>query len=136
MSDIRVDLESVKVIEGQGIGEGDFELRVSVKEGPNERTWPSSNGWVKVDKGVLHNIGETVATYNVSTGTLTKLFDVDVTEVDGGTLGQDDQGSGSVSIAMTPGMSPVSKTVTIPLHRPKMNFNGKVNVTLSAQRVA
>jgi hypothetical protein len=35
MANIRVDLESVQVTEGQGIGEGDFELRIQVQEGTN-----------------------------------------------------------------------------------------------------
>lgn len=35
MAKIRVDLESVQVTKGQGIGEGDFELRIQVKEGSN-----------------------------------------------------------------------------------------------------
>lgn len=136
MSKVRVDLKNLKIIEGQGVGEGDFELRVTVKEGSNQCTWPSANGSVHVEKDVVHNIGETVATYSIASGTLTKLFTVDVTEVDKGTLGQDDQGGGSITLAMTPEMAPLSKTVTIPLKRPDMSFLGKVNVTLSAQRVA
>jgi hypothetical protein len=31
MSNIRVDLNSVQVVEGQDVSEGDFELRVPVK---------------------------------------------------------------------------------------------------------
>jgi hypothetical protein len=136
MSKIRVDLQSVKVTEGQGVGEGDFELRVTVAEGKNTQVWPSANGSVKVEKGVVRNINEPVATYNVESGTLSKLFTVDVTEVDKGTLGQDDEGGGTVTLEMTPTMAPLSRTVTIPLKRPDMKFLGKVNVTLSAQRVA
>ena len=41
MSKIRVDLESVQVTEGEGIGEGDFELRIQVQEGTNHMVWPS-----------------------------------------------------------------------------------------------
>ena len=51
MARIRVDLESVQVTEGQGISEGDFELRIQVREGSNNIVWPSLNGSTKVDKG-------------------------------------------------------------------------------------
>lgn len=44
MTNIRVDLDSVQVIEGQGVGEGDFELRVQATEGNNVVIWPSLNG--------------------------------------------------------------------------------------------
>lgn len=133
MSKIRVDLESVKVIEGQGVGEGDFELRVTVGEGGNKLVWPSANGSTKVEKDVVHGINEEVATYTVNSGTLSKKFTIDVTEVDKGTLGQDDQGHGTVTLDLAPAMTPVTKGVDISLKRPDMGYQGKVNVKLSAQ---
>ena len=51
MSKIRVDLESVQVTEGEGIGEGDFELRIQVQEGTNHMVWPSLNSSARIDKG-------------------------------------------------------------------------------------
>lgn len=136
MSNVRVDLESVQVIEGQGIGEGDFELRVQVQEGTNNVIWPSLNGSAKVDKkGPAHTINRQIAVYPVTNGKLTKRYAVEVTEVDKGTLGQDDIGQGTITLDLTPDMAPETMSATIPLKRPNMKYNGKVKVTLSAQRV-
>jgi hypothetical protein len=134
MSNIRVDLESVQVIEGQGIGEGDFELRVQVQEGSHQVVWPSLNSSAKIDKnGAPYTINREVATYSVASGTLSKKFQIDLTEVDKGTLGQDDYGSSSISFDLTPNMTPSSKTATISLKRPNMQYLGKVKVAMSAQ---
>jgi hypothetical protein len=63
MANIHVDLESIKVTEEQGIGEGDFELRVQAQEGNNIVVWPSATGYTQVDKGgAAHTIGRRVAT--------------------------------------------------------------------------
>lgn len=135
MSRIRVDLESVQVIEGQGVGEGDFEIRIRVNEGDHDVIWPSLNSSTKVDKGgPPQSIDLPVATYTVTSGTLSKRFVIDVTEVDKGTLGQDDQGQGSVTFDLTPDMAPSTKFATISLKRPNMSYDGKVKVTMSAQR--
>ena len=135
MSRIRVDLESVQVTAGQGIGEGDFELRIQVQEGSNHIVWPSLNGSTKVDKGgAAQSINREVATYTV-TSPLSKRFTIDVTEVDKGTLGQDDQGQSTLTFDLDPTMVPSVKTATIGLKRPSMNVNGTVKVTMTAQRV-
>jgi len=134
MSNIRVDLESVQVTDGQGVGEGDFELRLQVQEGSHQIVWPSLNSSARVDQnGSPYNINREVATYAVDSGSLTKRFTVDVTEVDKGTLGQDDYGSGTIQFELTPGMAPKTQTATITLKRPKMKTNGAVKVTMSAQ---
>jgi hypothetical protein len=136
MSRIRVSLESVQVTEGQGIGEGDFELRVQVTEGSHIMDWPSATGSVKVDKGgAPHAVnGGEVATYTVTSGTLSKRFMITVTEVDKGTLGQDDVGSGALNFDLESDMAPSTKPLTISLKRPGMGFEGKVKVTMTAQR--
>ena len=83
MSKIRVDLESVQVTEGEGIGEGDFELRIQVQEGTNHMVWPSLNSSARIDKGgAACTINREIGTYSVGSGTLSKKFDIDVTEVD------------------------------------------------------
>ena len=136
MSNIRVDLESVQVTDGQGVGEGDFELRLQVQEGSNQVVWPSLNSSAKVDnKGAPYTINRAVATYPVDSGTLSKRFTIDATEVDKGTLGQDDYGQGTISFDLTPDMGPATKSVTISLKRPNMKVEGKVKVVMSAQRV-
>lgn len=137
MSDIHVDLESVQVVEGQGISEGDFELRVQVKEGAHNLVWPSLNGSVKVDKdGPPMTSGQRIATYPVSTGKLSKRYDIELTEEDGGLNGKNDIGEGAVTIDLTPDMAPAVASTTIPLKRPNGKFQGKVKVTLTTQRVS
>lgn len=137
MSNIRVDLDSVQVLEGQGFAEGDFELRVQVQEGAHNVVWPSLNNWAKVDKnGPALTINRPIAVYPVTNGKLTKRFDIDVREADGFTLGQDDIGQAAVTMDLSPDMAPAIVSTTIPLKRPNMKFEGKVKVTLAAQRVA
>ncbi len=136
MSTIRVDLESVQVIEGQGVGEGDFELRIQVQEGNNQIVWPALNSSAKVDKkGAPFTINRQVATYVVNDGKLNKRFTIDVTEVDKGILGQDDYGQATLSFDLTADMAAVTKSATITLERPNMKKLGKVKVVMSAQRV-
>ena len=137
MSKIHVDLDSVKVLDGQGIGEGNFELNIKVQEGKNVVHWPDPYPeYSKVDQGgAVKAIGKQVATYTVDSGTLSKKYTVSVVEVDKGTLGQDDTGVGWISFDLTPTMKPSTKSATINLKRPNMNENGKVQVTMTAQQV-
>lgn len=113
-------------------------MNIKAQEGRHVAHWPdpypSSN---KVDQGAgVKSIGKRVATYNIDNGTLSKKFTVTVREIDKGTLGQDDEGVGSVSFDLTGTMAPVTKSATIPLKRPNMKKKlGKVKVTLAAQRV-
>lgn len=138
MSKVHVDLDSVKVIDGQGIGEGNLELNVKAQEGKNTVHWPdpypSSD---KVDQGGgVKSIGKRIATYTVNGGKLSKKFTLTVREIDKGTLGQDDEGVGWVTFDLTSTMAPATKSATIGLKRPNMKGKlGKVKVTLTAQRV-
>jgi hypothetical protein len=135
MTAIRVDLESVQVTEGQGIGEGDFELRIQVQEGNNNVVWPSLNASAKVDKnGAAYTINQPIATYFVDSGTLSKKFEIDVTEIDKGTLGQYDYGQGTLAFELEPNMEPSTKSATIRLKRPNMGYQGQVKVIMTAQR--
>ncbi|HEY3457011.1 MAG TPA: hypothetical protein VGK64_20700 [Bryobacteraceae bacterium] len=137
MSDIRVDLDSVQVVEGQGLSEDDFELRVQVQEGSHNLVWPSLNGWIKLDKnGPPMSVNQEIAVYPVSTGKLSKRYNIELTEVDGGLNGQNDIGEGAVTIDLTPDMAPAVVSTTIPLKRPNGKFQGKVKVTLAAQRTS
>lgn len=138
MTKCRVDLKSVEVVDGQGIGEGNLELNLKVQEGANVVHWPDPYPAYRVvdQGGAVYAIGETVATYEVASGTLSKLFSVAAKEIDKGTLGQDDIGSGDITFDLTPTMKPSTKAVTISLKRPNMKKAlGKVKVTLSAQVV-
>src|SRR5919199_357890 len=119
MSTIRVDLKSVQVVEGQGIGEGNLELNVKVQEGSNRVDWPDPYpASQKVDQGGgvnTFNLPQTIGTYKVESGTLSKLFSISVVEVDKGTLGQDDTGSGDITFELTPNMAAQTKYATIDL---------------------
>ena len=140
MSTIHVDLKSVQVVEGQGIGEGNMELNVKVQEGSHRVDWPDPYpASVTVDQGGgvnTFNLPKTVGTYKVESGTLSKLFSISVVEVDKGTLGQDDTGSGDITFELTPNMAAQTKYATIdlkPLNKSKKL--GKVKVGLVAQIV-
>ena len=137
MSNIHVDLDSVKVLKGQGIGEGNLELNIKVQEGSHIVHWPDPYPETSVvdQGGGIKAIGKQVATYAVDAGTLSKKYTVSVVEKDKGTLGQDDTGVGWITLDLTPTMTPVSKSATIELKRPNMKALGKVQVTMSAQRV-
>jgi hypothetical protein len=138
MSSIRVDLASVQVVDGQGIGEGNLELNVKVQEGRNRVDWPDPYpAYHKVDQGGAVNtfdLPKTIGTYEVESGTLNKLFSISVVEVDKGTLGQDDTGSGSITFDLQPDMAAQTKYAAIDLKRPNMKELGKVKVGLIAQR--
>ena len=131
---IRLTLNNVSVVEGQGVSEGDFELQIQAVEGSHNVMWPSLNGWTRVDKdGTPFSIDEDIATYTISSDSLTKSINLSVTEIDGGFNGGDDTGSGSVTITMKPGMAPVTKSAYITLDKPNGGKNGKVKVTIKAQ---
>lgn len=138
MSDVRVDLKSVEVVKGQGIGEGNLELNIKVEEGRNKVHWPDPYPAIHtVDQGgALVGIGKRIGVYDVDSGAKTKMYSISVTEKDKGSLGQDDIGHGDVTLELKKGMKPVTKSATIDLKRPNMKkTNGKVKVTLSAQVV-
>ena len=130
---IRLTLDKVAVTEGQGASEGDFELRIQAIEGTHNIVWPNASDWIKVDNGgAATSIDRTIAVYTLS-GSLTKIVNLYVTEVDGGFNGGDDKGSGSISITMSPGMTPVVKYAYISLKRPDGKYKGQVKVYIKAQ---
>jgi len=136
MTKARVSLESVQVKEGQGIGEGDLELRIQVQEGDHNLFWPSVSGSEKVlRKGAVKLIDEEVTTYDLTSPKLSKRFTIRVEEVDKGTLGQNEEGVGTLTFELTPTMGPSPQSTDITLHRPNMQGKplGKVAVTMTAQ---
>ena len=130
---ICVSALEVKVIEGQGIGEGDLEIRLNVSEGNHSMTWPSFTGSEKVDNGgspVSIENGE-VGYYPVSSGTLSKMFTINLTEVDSG-FNADDTGLGYITFSLTPNMAATTKYADIKLNRKSSSEKGKVRVILKA----
>jgi hypothetical protein len=141
MSSISVDLDSVQVTDGQGVGEGDFELRIVVLESVpltgyvQKVIWPSSNTTRKVNSnGTPFSIGSHVGTYNVTSGISKKTFLVQVTEDDTGTLGQDEFGQQSIVFDLMAGMSRTERCIPINLNNRGHN-EGQVFVTMSAHEV-
>jgi len=136
MAKIRINLESVQVTDGQGIGEGNFELNVSASDGKHTVHWPGLYPLAgRVDQGgALTSITGLVGTYEVESGTLSKSVTVNVNEIDKGTLGQDDTGKGYVTFELSPTMAATRKSVTVPLKPMNQKENGAVKVTLLAQR--
>src|SRR5687767_12234758 len=109
---VRVSLDSVQVTNGQGVGEGDLELRIQVLEaipltGHVSRViWPSVNTTRKVNNnGAVTTIGSVVGTYTLSASKISKSFVVQVTEEDTGTLGGDEFGQSSIVFDLFPDMS-------------------------------
>src|SRR5207245_2647889 len=98
-SSFQVNLDTVQVKDGQGASEGDFELRLEVRDEENHSfIWPAAHSSSKVDNNApALAIKREVGVYEVSSGTVTKRFDIDATEVDKGLNGQDDYGSGYVT---------------------------------------
>jgi hypothetical protein len=131
---ICVSALKVEVIEGQGIGEGDFEIRLNVSEGNHSMTWPSFDGSEKVDNGGAPKSIENgqVAYYTVNSGTLSKMFTINVTEVDSG-FNADDTGLGYITFSLTPNMAATTKYADIKLNRKNASEKGKVRVTLQAE---
>jgi len=136
MANIRVVLDHVKVLKGQGIGEGNLEINIKVQEGSNIVHWPAPYPEFSVvdQGGGVKSIGKTVATYAVTSGTLSKKFTISVKEIDKGLLGQDDSGVGWVTFDLTPTMGVVTTPAIINLKRPNMSVLGQVQVMLIAQR--
>ena len=138
MSRIKVELNKVECLDGQGAMEGNLEVRMKITEGGHSVTWPSATDTVKIDNGGTPTAGIAwvIGTYNVDSGTVSKSFDLAVTEEDSGTLGADDYGSGTVSFDLTSSMAPIYKSATMDLYRDHMKkTDGKLKVTLKAYAV-
>ena len=134
MSRISVAASKIEVLEGQGIGEGDLEIRLNVSEGNHSMTWPSFDGSEKVDNGGAPKSIENgeVAYYTVNTGTLSKMFTINVTEADSG-FNADDTGLGYITFSLAPNMQATTQYADIKLNRKNSKEKGKVRVTLKAQ---
>jgi hypothetical protein len=156
MSTAKIYLDCVKVTDGQGVGEGAFEVRIVVYEQgepgdpgappgsdgwyPDDPklklAWPSLHDSTKVKKnGTIKQIDREVGSYDVGTTPLHRSFQVDVTEVDKGTLGEDDHGVKKIEFDLNNGMSSTTKTLNIPLSRPHSKQNGEVQVKMTARLV-
>jgi hypothetical protein len=139
MSAIDVYLDRVAVTDGQGVGEGAFELNIEVQERQgndyaSKLHWPAFGETRKVKKnGDPRAIGAYVGTYIFSpTSSPDPWFRVQVTEEDTGTLGRDETGEADLRFGMSPTMDRTEKSATITL-RSRGGNEGQVRVTLVAQ---
>jgi hypothetical protein len=140
MSNVCVTLDSVQVTDGQGAGEGNFELRIQVLEAIplqgnlTKLIWPSLNDTEEINNnGDVRTINREVDTYKILSR-VTKNFRILVDEEDTGTLGQDEFGQASVAFELTPGMCRTTRPALITLRNNGGN-EGQVRVTLAAQSV-
>ena len=138
MSTVRVDLAEAAVTDGQGAGEGNFEIRIHVLEtmpgiGQVPKViWPALNRTEELNNnGDVRLINSLVDTYNIG-GKISKNFLILVDEEDTGTLGQDEFGQNSVSFELSPGMRRTTRDAFITLRNNGGN-EGQVRVRLSAQ---
>jgi hypothetical protein len=141
MSNVRVTLDSVEVTDGQGVGEGNFDLRIQVLESIplqgnlTKVIWPSLNTTEEVNNnGTIRPINQVVDTYPIGSRKVTKNFLILVEEEDTGTLGQDEFGQASLAFELTPNMCRTTRPALITLRNNGGN-EGQVRVTLAAQSV-
>lgn len=139
-SNVKVTLDCIRVSDGQGVGEGNFEMRVQILESLfgagflSKTIWPSLNGTTSVNNnGTTLTINREVDTYSVNS-VLWKTFLIIATEEDTGTLGQDEVGQASLAFDLREGMSKYSKNAVINLNNRGRN-EGQVVITMSAMAV-
>lgn len=129
---IETRLATVKVTDGQGFSEGAFEIQLEVKDDSGKSvTWPALGSSAKVDNnGSTYTIDERLDLFTIA-GPVTKKYSIHAIEVDKGLNGQNDEGDGSVTFDVTPGMSLTPKPATIDLYT-KHKKHGQIQVGLTA----
>jgi Thrombospondin type 3 repeat len=127
-----VSTNRAKVTEGQGALEGKLELRITGQAATAEAVWPSSTGSDKMKAGdPFESVNKDITTVAVTVGTVKTIsVGADVLEIDSGTLGADDFGTASGTMALECGKGPVFKLFTVPL-----SSSGKVQVELKAEEI-
>lgn len=137
MANIEIRLEKVGVTQGQGIGEGAFELRLTLRSGNNMVNWPNATSNASVPVGAQVQVtNQQVEVVAVAPGQiLSRAVTIEVLEIDKGLNGEDDFGSGSIDFELREGMPSTLKSVRIGLRRPKMNVKGEVEVFVRAQQL-
>jgi hypothetical protein len=127
-----VSTHRAKVTEGQGAVEGKLELRITGHADGDQAVWPSSTGSDKMKAGdPFEIISKDITTVLVPVGTKKTIdVDVEVLELDSGTLGADDFGTASGTMTLECGAGSVVKLFTVPL-----STSGKVQVELKAEQL-
>ena len=129
-STIETRLATVKVVKGQGVSEGAFELRLEVKDDSGKSTtWPAEGSSAKVNNnGSTYTIDEQLSLFTIG-GAVSKNYTVFATEVDKGLNGQDDTGQGAITLDLTPDMQLTTTSVPVNLAGGKQ---GQILVGLTA----
>jgi hypothetical protein len=134
----RIAVTGVRAIDGQGAFEGDMEVRLTATQGTGSVVLPGSTTYFSLNpdpQAPWNGLNGEVSRVSVS-DSRTVTVDVDVLELDSGTLGADDYGSRSVSLTLTCGGSPQVVTPDISLFRDNMgSYDGKVEVRLRAEQL-
>lgn len=134
----RLSVTGVRAIDGQGALEGKMEVRLTATQGASSIVLPGSSTYYTLDPGAnapWHTLNNQISILSV-TGSKTVTVDVDVLELDSGTLGADDHGSKAVTMTLTCGGSPVVLTPDISLYRDKMgSYEGVVEVRLRGEQI-
>ena len=127
-----VGMENVKVTDGQGIGEGKLELRITGHADTDEATWPSSAGSVQVSEGDTMPINMPITTIEIPEGeTRTVSIQADVLEIDTGLAGSDDFGTASGTMELSCDNLPQNKPLTVTING---SNDGEVKVKFEAVR--
>jgi hypothetical protein len=133
-----VSMHQARVTEGQGIGEGKLELRITGHANGDTSVWPSSSGSDQMkDGGPWETIDKQITTITIPVGTVQTIsVDADVLELDSGTLGNDDFGTAGGTMTLECGTGPLFKTLTVSLFREGLGgFLGKVQVKFKAEQI-
>lgn len=134
----RLALTGVRAIDGQGVFEGDMEVRVTATQGAGSVIAPGPSTYFSLNpdpQAPWNGLNYEINRVSVS-GSRTVTVDIDVLELDSGTLGADDYGSKSVSLTLTCGDSAQVVTPDISLFRDNMgSYDGKVEVRVRAEQL-
>jgi hypothetical protein len=133
-----ISMHQARVTEGQGIGEGKLELRITGHANGDTSVWPSSTGSDQMkDGGPFETIDKQITTVTLPVGTVQTIsVDADVLELDSGTLGNDDFGTAGGTMTLECGTGPLYKTLTVSLFRENLGgFLGKVRVKFKAEQI-
>lgn len=131
--EIKISIISVKVTDGQGVGEGKLELRITGFADDEQGTWPSSQGTQQVKDGQQLAVNKEIGVFTLKEDE-TRIFSLqtEVLEVDSGFAGADDTGFDTATMEVSCDTVPMEKRVTIDIIGQN---DGQVQVTYKAVRI-
>lgn len=134
----RLALTGVRATDGQGALEGDMEVRVTAAQGTSSVIAPGPSTYFPLNpdpQAPWNGLNDEISRVSVA-GSRTVTVDIDVLELDSGTLGADDHGSRSVTLTLTCGGSPQVVTPDVSLFRDGLgSYEGIVEVRVRAEQL-